>query len=1041
MTIMFTDLVGSAALADGLGEEAAQALRRAQERILGQQFERLSGKVIKDTGDGFMVGFASAHDGVECAVAVQRAIAIQHAEGRYQELMVRIGLHTGEPMAEGGDLHGSDVNLAFRIMAEAEGGQVLVSDVTRVLARRVSGLEFKRLGERNLKGFADPVPLFEVRWPEDGVGQPRLTRFVGRAEESARLRQLLERAMSGQGSLVLVGGEPGVGKTRLASELAIYAGDRGVRVLTGRAYDTEGMPPYLPLTEALTPHVRSHSPDELRAELNGNAPYVAKLLPELRRLLPNIPEPPQMSPEAERYALFEGVSDFLLKIAGGTQLLMFLDDLHWADGGTLLLLQHLTQRLAQAPLLVVGTYRDVEVDAQHPLAGLLAELTRQRLGSNITLRPFDRDEATVLVEAALGQTAAPQAMDALFSAAAGNPFFTEEVVRHLVEQGRDLTDPQTAVGDWEIPEGVRQVIARRLGRLGEEAGQVLAYSSVLGRDLSLSKVALVTGKEENALLDLLDGALSAHVLRAEREGYAFAHPLIRETLYQALSAPRRRQLHRRTAEALEALYGADPEPQQLVELAHHYYQAAPGGDVEKAIDYAVKAGERAETLLAYEEAARLYETALSVLEIKKPDENRAALIADLRLKRGNAFASAGMWTDARRELEAGLQSLAPERIEERAEALVHLSTQCYWLVDMPAVRRYATEAAELAGEVGRPDLAAGATGWAAFAVAAEGEIASSMDQCRHAIALAREGDIPPFAQASLQHFPLMLYWTGQFEEAVECARESVQEARKLNNVSMMIMTLPHLGLALAAIGRYEEAIHAFQEGNLLGRKYGHALLARAIGMSAGFHRDVFDFARAEALAEEARELARSFDFVPPLVSSSVELLQNFAQRQEVGRAEKLLGEVGEHVEKAGGFHGWLWRLRVADARAMLALTRGNFDEALSWSGEVIAKSRATGRVKYQATGLATRAKTIAAMGREKEAISDLRTAVELARPTRDPAMLLHAAAALLAVEGDDALAAEARKAVDRIATALPGAEMRSNFETAEPVRLVLGLTP
>ncbi|MBI1885646.1 MAG: AAA family ATPase [Chloroflexi bacterium] len=620
LTVMFTDLVGSTALGDRLGDEAAQALRRAHDRILRQEFERFSGTVVKGTGDGFMVAFQSARQGVECAAAVQQAIAAQHAEGRYSELSVRIGLHTGEPVAEGDDLFGSDVNLAARIEAEAEGGQVLVSEVTRLLARGTPGTEFTSLGERALKGFAEPVPLFEARRHDSVSVRPRLARFVGRQEEAAKLRQRLEMAGRGQGSLVLVAGEPGVGKTRLVSELAIYATDRGFQVLSGHAYDTEGMPPYLPFTQALGPYVRSRSPEELLAELNGNAAYLAKLLPELRQMLPATPEPPALSAESERYQVFQSVSELLLTAAAKTPLMLVLDDLHWADDSSLLLLQHLAGRLAEGPLLTVGTFRDVEVDAKHPMARLLAEMARQRTDGQITLRPFGREETAALMEDVVGHVPVPHIVDALFAAAEGNPFFIEELVRHLEEQGRNLADPQADVGGWAIPDGVRQVITRRLDRLGEEANRVLAYSSVLGRDLTLLKVAAATGQDEDSLLDLLDEALSAHVVREQGDGYVFAHPLIQETLYQGLSAPRRRQLHRRVAEALEALYAADPEP-HVAELANHFCQAAPGGDVEKAVDYAARAGRRALSQVAYQEASRHYAMALGALDLKeKPDE-------------------------------------------------------------------------------------------------------------------------------------------------------------------------------------------------------------------------------------------------------------------------------------------------------------------------------------------------------------------------------------------------------------------------------------
>ncbi|MGZ3356135.1 MAG: ATP-binding protein, partial [Isosphaeraceae bacterium] len=645
VTIMFTDLVSSTALADRLGDDRGQALRRAHDRILRQQFERFGGKVVKGTGDGFMVVFPSAHQGVQCAVEVQRAITTQQAEGRYLELQVRIGLHTGEPVEEKGDLFGSDVNLAARIEAEAGGGQVIVSELTRLLVRQSTGLRFETVRERTLKGFAESVPLYEVRWATQRPAGSTLTSFVGRQEEVTQLRRCLEAAIRGQGSLVLVAGEPGVGKTRLVSELAIDTADRGLQVLTGRAYETEGMPPYLPFIEALNQRIRGRTPEELREDLGETAPHVAKLVPALRQCLPDVREPPALDPQAERYRLFEGVTDFLINAAARTPLLLFLDDLHWADDATVLLLQHLARRLAEASLLVVGTYRYTEVDDRHPLAPVLAELARQRLASSIRLRPFEREEAAALVGAMLGKTPAARVVDALFAAAAGNPFFTEELVRNIQERGHNLADPQVAVDDWAIPEGVRQVIRKRLARLGDEANRVLAYSSVLGHDLTLPKVAAVAGRDQDLALDLLDEALAAHVLREQGDGYAFAHPLIQETLYKGLSGPRRRQLHRRVGEALEALYGPDLQAQNLTELAHHFYQAASGGGpwtgqvVDKAIDYALKAAEQALSQVAYEEAVRLYRMALHALDLKASPEE--AKRCELLIALGDAEQKAG----------------------------------------------------------------------------------------------------------------------------------------------------------------------------------------------------------------------------------------------------------------------------------------------------------------------------------------------------------------------------------------------------------------
>jgi tetratricopeptide (TPR) repeat protein len=276
---------------------------------------------------------------------------------------------------------------------------------------------------------------------------------------------------------------------------------------------------------------------------------------------------------------------------------------------------------------------------------------------------------------------------------------------------------------------------------------------------------------------------------------------------------------------------------------------------------------------------------------------------------------------------------------------------------------------------------------------------------------------------------------------VELGWQSAKMIEEMSNASAKTWTLPHLGLALAASGRYGEAARVFEEVRSFGQEHEvWPFVARSISMSAGYHLDVFDFEGNEALAEEAREWAHSLSFLPPVVSSGLDLLMNFAQRQEVDRAERLVAEVADAVAQASGWHGWAWKLRLAEARAEMALARGDFEAALTWASEAVEQGRARGRVKYHVAGLRSRAAALVALGRAQEAVSNLRQAVALARPTGDPAMFLRAATALLALDGDDALAAEARAAAERILAALPDEDMRRRFEAAEPVRLLSRLT-
>jgi tetratricopeptide (TPR) repeat protein len=460
--------------------------------------------------------------------------------------------------------------------------------------------------------------------------------------------------------------------------------------------------------------------------------------------------------------------------------------------------------------------------------------------------------------------------------------------------------------------------------------------------------------------------------------------------------------------------------------------ALAAGLDEPALRFSMAAGDDAARLLAARDAAVHYGRAIELAE----RQARGGLIPELHARRGHAFVSITMWPEARRELETALAGLGPGERVRTAEILVDLAEACFWLLDVSAVGRHATEALDLAHQLGRSDLETEAVAWLGAAEASAGSLPASVEQYQRAIGRARAVGIAPPAIAESQG-AVALYWLGRLDEAVAWSRQAVTTAREANDIPWTILSLPHLGLALAGSGRYADAMRVFEEARRLGREYGvENLLARALAMSAGFRLDLFDYAGAEALAQEARDLALSVEFPPPAVSAGIDLLLNYARRHEVDRAAKLLDDVTAVAEQTAGFHGWLWRLRLAEARAELALARGEWQEALRRADEAIGQSRLRGRVKYRVIGLTTRAQALIALGRTTEAIADLGTAVALARPVGDPALFLRAAAALVAIDGDDALAAEGRAAVKRIAGALPDADMRRRFEAAEPLRVL-----
>jgi len=419
------------------------------------------------------------------------------------------------------------------------------------------------------------------------------------------------------------------------------AASQGWLVLSGRAYESEGMPPYLPFTEALRQYVNGCLTADLRTQLGRGAPEVALLVPELVELMPGIEPSPQLRQD-ERYRLFEGVTGFLLNIAraGEPGLLLALEDLHWADEATLLLLEHLGRRLPETPLLVVATCRTAEADLSQAFTAVVSSLERGRLCERLEIPPLSTEEAARLVEHLAGSPPALSVVEAVHEETGGNPFFLEEVIRHLRAEGRDLAD-RDAVANMTIPESVRQAISVRLSRLRPEGARALQLASALGDPFSFDTLAAAAGGELASLLDALDEASACGFVRDEGSGdYHFSHALVRETVYAGLSAPRRALLHAQVAERLEAFHQAKAAT-HAGELAHHFQLGGRRADLAKAMGYALKAAERAMAHTAFEAAVRYYQMALDAYE--KSAEQDEAGRCEMLLALAVATEKAGGW--------------------------------------------------------------------------------------------------------------------------------------------------------------------------------------------------------------------------------------------------------------------------------------------------------------------------------------------------------------------------------------------------------------
>lgn len=462
--------------------------------------------------------------------------------------------------------------------------------------------------------------------PPEGVPPDPLTGevFVGRERTMELLLSNLEDAMAGRGRVALLIGEPGIGKTRVAEQLASHARERGAEVLVGRCVEGEGAPAFWPWVQIVRSYVQDRSRSELEEILGTRAPVVARAIAEVAEKLGELTEPAELEPAQARFRLFDSLSAFFINAAAKRPLVLVLDDLHRADRASLLLLQFLVRELRDAALFIVGAVRDAELARDPASSRIVSEIAREDPSRPLYLEGLSRSAVAEFVERTTGRDRPESLAAALHEQTGGNPFFLTQVMQLLESQGRLEGDKVELSVDLPLSRGVRDAIRRHLDVLSESCYATLAAASVIGREFPMAALAAACDGSSDDLLESLSEAIAARVV-AEIPGavgrYGFSHSLIRETLYGELPTARRVQLHARIGDALVAAYGRNDEP-HLAELAHHYVQAAPGGRADHAVEYSVRAAEHAERQLAYEPAAAHYERALQAMQLGPADDVR-----------------------------------------------------------------------------------------------------------------------------------------------------------------------------------------------------------------------------------------------------------------------------------------------------------------------------------------------------------------------------------------------------------------------------------
>jgi class 3 adenylate cyclase/tetratricopeptide (TPR) repeat protein len=890
-TFLFADIRGYTRFTQEFGDEAAARLAAKFGAVARECLTAREGQVIGLQGDEAVAVFGSARQALRAAIELQARFDRESSLDPSLPLLVGVGLDAGEavPVADG--YIGAALNLAARLCKLAGPREVLASEAVVHIARKLDGIVYTERGFAQLKGFADPVRIIHVVAEDDGrvggapapqaptvsgdstlpigafLGALPSSLLVARESEMQRLLDAVDAVASGHGRLVHLSGEPGVGKTRLAQEVMLSARNRNFLIATGRCYELHQSVPFYPFLDALAT-AYSACPPSVRAVLPRRWPHVARLLPDLNLEL----APSGSNAQEEQQRLFRAVTGFLQAIAAEVPVALLLDDLHSADGASLELLQHLARHTRADRILLLGTYRDVEVNRGHPLEAVLRDLSREELVERIAVRRLEETATSELIGVTLGERdVSGQLAGLIYQRTEGNPFFVQQLLRFLVERGDVYQEKgrwaQRALETIEVPESVRSVIGQRLARLREVTQEILQDASVLGQTFRFEALSQLAGRSDEELEPALEEAGSTGLVReAGTDTWAFDHTLTQQALYTELPGRRKRRLHLAAAEALERT-AEGSRARHNAELAWHFLEA---GQEERALPYAIAAGDQARAVFANREAERQYTTALEIAaelgNIEREAETlarrarvylgmfqgKAALQDFERLlegsrKRGDrdqelaamlgvAEASYVVALDETekdqasrcREMYEAAYALAQELNDQRAMARALLGTR--WFADFwPEYRQRALanleEALAISRRIGDEELIIDSelNTWRRRRRAEAETISASL-----AIRLRERGDLQ---RLNSLHFDMLwadFNW-GNFRRAVGTGDAAIKLADEIGAPPVQYPTLQ--ALALLQLGRYDEAWYALQrEVTDEAHPFGQAMQTLGLGM-------------------------------------------------------------------------------------------------------------------------------------------------------------------------------------------------------------------
>ncbi|MGH2348953.1 MAG: protein kinase domain-containing protein [bacterium] len=791
-------------------------------------------------------------------------------------------------------------------------------------------------------------------------------KLVGRSAELAELREHLDRMLSGEGRLVLVSGEPGIGKTRLAEELAVYAHLRGARVLRGHCYEQDVGVPYLPFVESLR-QLLQQAGDSLQ-QLGDRAADLARLLPEAARAKI---DGPTLTPEDERVRAFEAAAQWVSLASHGRPLVFLLDDLHWADRASLRLLHHLARSTRADRVLIAGTYREMELDTEHPLNDAISQMNRERLFYRLPLRRLAEEDTRALLSGLFDVETSQELAGAVHRETEGNPFFIEEVVKALVEEGKIYREAgrwqRLEIDQLEIPQSVKAAIGRRVQKASESTRRALTIAAVMGREFDPEVIVQIAGLGEDAVLDSLDEATRLQLVRevkvGREAGYTFEHALIRQTLYDSLNTRRRTRLHQQVGEALETLYRARIDD-HLEELAYHFGETGTAA-AEKGIQYNLQAARKAAGLYALEEAERRIAVAQELADAMGDDRLRAAVhqaSGDLYLTFEERNRASDAYEQAVRLLPAAdaepsedtlalylsfaeasasffgadyvphaadYARKAVEALRDRpdqpskARALSLLAMHEVRRGDLTAARAHAQEAIDLAARLNDRDE----LGKAYQAVAAVHRSSNEWDQFHDVVEKRRDllGPTLTAVDAGLYTDLISSYLhAGNGAEAERTGREFLKLAERLRSPTAMFQAYRYLASAFLEAGKWDEGLEIRTRGVELGRRIRGVEFIHGWNLAYGARLMAF-----RGWDEEARAWTAEIDAlryaVPPehhgprqvvlgtaILLEDRDLAMRFLPLVEAEEPRCMTCRLMFHVT-VGEAHAWLGHLQQAEA--------------------------------------------------------------------------------------------------------------------------------